>query len=115
MQRFPSKSCSLDSLPTWLVKDNLEILLPIFTRIVNCSLMSIFPNALKQSIITPVIKKPNLDNNMLKNYRLVGNMKFMSKVIEKAALHVKLPLMLTTTVWAKFISPRTKDSTESAL
>ena len=45
----------------------------------------IFPNALKQSIITPVIKKPNLDNNMLKNYRPVANMKFMSKVIEKAA------------------------------
>ena len=86
IKRFPSKSCHLDTLPTWLVKDNLVILLPIFTRIVNCSLMSgIFPNALKQSIITPVIKKPNLDNNMLKNYRPVANMKFVSKVIEKAA------------------------------
>ena len=84
--RFPSKTCYLDTLPTWLVKDNLPILLPIFTRVVNSSLMSgVFPNTLKQSIITPVIKKSNLDNNILKNYRPVANMKFMSKVIEKAA------------------------------
>ena len=64
---------------------NLVIILPIFTRIVNCSWMSgIFPNALKKSIINPVIKIHNLDNNK-KNYRPVANMKFMSKVIEKAA------------------------------
>lgn len=43
-----------------------------------------FPDTLKQSIITPVIKKPNIDGNVLKNYRPVANMKILSKVLESA-------------------------------
>ena len=43
----------------------------------------IFPAALKHFIISPIIKKPSLDPNNLKNYRPVSNIKFLSKVIEK--------------------------------
>ena len=58
IKNFPSKTCSLDSIPTWLVKDNLHTLLPILTKVVNSSLTSgTFPDTLKQSIITPVLKK----------------------------------------------------------
>ncbi|XP_072024913.1 uncharacterized protein [Amphiura filiformis] len=86
VMKFPSKTCSLDTLPTWLVKDNLAILIPIITKVVNSSLFSgTFPDTLKQSIITPVLKKSNLDHNILKHYRPVANIKFLSKVIEKAA------------------------------
>ena len=43
-----SKSCSLDTLPSWLIKQNLECLLPIISRIVNSSLLSgVFPETLK--------------------------------------------------------------------
>ena len=64
----------------------MAILLPIITKVVNSSLFSgIFPDTLKQSIITPVLKKLNLDHNILKHYRPVANIKFLSKVIEKAA------------------------------
>ena len=56
------------------------------TTIVNASLSNgTFPSALKESIITPVIKKINADRNSLKNYRPVANLPFLSKVIEKAA------------------------------
>ena len=86
INKFPNKTCSLDTLPTWLVKDNIQIMLPVFTKVANTSLKTgVFPDTLKQSIITPVIKKPNLDGNVLKNYRPVANMKFLSKVVEKAA------------------------------
>ena len=86
IKNFPSKTCSLDSIPTWLVKDNLHTLLPILTKVVSSSLTSgTFPDTLKQSIITPVLKKSNLDHNILKHYRPVANIKFISKVIEKAA------------------------------
>ena len=86
IKNFPSKTCSLDSIPTWLVKDNLHTLLPILTKVVNSSLTSgTFPDTLKQSIITPVLKKSSLDHNILKHYRPVANIKFISKVIEKAA------------------------------
>ena len=37
IMNFPSKTCSLDTIPTWLVKDNLHTLLPILTKIVKLS------------------------------------------------------------------------------
>ncbi len=41
----PSTSCDLDPLPTWLLKDCLEELLPIIVQIVNRSLLTAqFPN-----------------------------------------------------------------------
>ena len=60
IRQFPSKSCSLDTISSWLVKRNLDILLPPITKIVNTSLStSTFPSALNVPIITPVIKKSN--------------------------------------------------------
>ena len=86
IMRFPSKSCSLDSLPSWLVKENIPILLPVITTIVNASLSTgIFPSNLKHSIIAPVINKIYLDRNDLQSYRPVANIPFVSKVIEIAA------------------------------
>ena len=84
IMNFPSKTRSLDSIPTWLDKDNLHTLLPILTKVVNSFLTSgTFLDTLKQSIITPVLKKSSLDHNIPKHYRPVANIKFMSKVIEK--------------------------------
>ena len=37
----------------------------------------------KSSIVIPLIKKPGLDREMLKNHRPVSNLSFLSKVIEK--------------------------------
>ena len=86
VKNFPSKTCSLDTIPTWLVKDNLHNLLPILIKVVNSSLShGTFLDTLKQSIITPVLKKSSLGHNIPKHYRLVANIKIMSKVIEKAA------------------------------
>ena len=86
IKNFPSKTCSLDTILTWLVKDNLHTLLPILTKVVNSSLSSgTFPDILKKSIITPVLKKSSFDHNILKHDRPVANIKFMSKVIKKAA------------------------------
>jgi hypothetical protein len=79
-----NKSCALDSLPCWLIKENLDIVLPVITKITNCSLATgIFPRSLKQSIITPILKKASLDANTLANYRPVANIKFLAEVIEK--------------------------------
>ena len=84
--KMSNKSCVLDTLPAWLIKDNLQYMLPIITRIINTSLSSgIFPETLKLSLITPVIKKMSMDANLLKSYRPVANIKFIGKVIEKAA------------------------------
>ncbi|XP_072042751.1 uncharacterized protein [Amphiura filiformis] len=85
IMKFPSKSCLLDTMPSWLVKDNLPTMLPVITQIVNASLTSgVFPSRLKHSIIKPVIKKNTMDPNSLKSYRPVANITFLSKVVEKA-------------------------------
>jgi len=37
----------------------------------------------KMAIITPVVKKPGLDPEEPQNYRLISNLTFISKVIER--------------------------------
>ena len=38
------------------------------------------------ALISPLIKKANLDQNELKNYRPVSNLPFLSKLLEKAVV-----------------------------
>ena len=81
------KSCSLDTLPTELLKDDLETHLPILTELVNSSLTSgHFPSALKHGVVRPLIKKANLDHNQMKNYRPVTNLSFVNKILEKVVV-----------------------------
>ena len=49
-----------------------------------CFSSGVFPTACKSSIIFPFIKKQGLDPEILKNYRPVANLSFISKIIEKA-------------------------------
>ena len=75
---------SLDPLPTWLLKANLDILLPCITNLVNKSLESgVVPTEFKKAIVKPLLKKKGLDPENLKNVRPVSNLTFVSKVIEK--------------------------------
>ena len=78
-----NKCCSLDPIPTWLFKNCLPSLLPIVTNIVNQSLESIMPSSYKEAVLTSILKKPNMDPEVLKNYRPVSNIPYVSKLIEK--------------------------------
>ena len=49
-----------------------------------CFSSGVFPTACKSSIIFPLIKKQGLDHEILKNFRPVANLSFISKIIEKA-------------------------------
>ena len=84
--KSPTKSCSLDPIPTWLLKENIDVLLPSITHLVNCSLStSCMPSLYKDAVVTPILKKASLPPDSLKNYRPVSNLPYLSKVIEKAA------------------------------
>ncbi len=53
-------------------------------EVVNGSLLSgTFPNSLKTAVVKPLLKKRNLDNTMLSNYRPISNLPFIGKIIEK--------------------------------
>ena len=117
IMRLSNKSCSLDTLPSWLVKNNLSTLLPVITKIVNASLSSgIFPSNLKHSVITPVLKKSSVDRNDLKSYRPVANVPFLSKVIEKVATCQVINHVDSYTLGEQFQSAYKRfHSTETAL
>ncbi len=87
ISRSASKSCELDPLPTWLLKEHIYILLPVITTIVNASLTtSTFPTIFKHAVVRPLLKKATLDPELYKNYRPVSNLTFVSKVIERVVL-----------------------------
>ena len=41
------------------------------------------PSSKKHAIVTPVMKKANLDPDKVKNYRPISNLSFLSKLIER--------------------------------
>ncbi len=57
-------------------------------EVVNTSLLSgTFPNSLKTAVVKPLLKKRNLDNTILSNYRPISNLPFISKIIEKVVFN----------------------------
>ena len=84
IKKSPDKSCELDPVPTWLLKQCLDELLPLVTNIINTSMeASYVPRDFKCARIRPLLKKPGLDPDTLKHYRPVSNLPFISKVLEK--------------------------------
>ena len=87
IMRSPSKSCSLDPIPTTILKECIDDLLPFLTAMCNASLLEgHLPVSQRQcgsGIITSLIKKPHLDATDVKNYRPVSNVTFVSKVVER--------------------------------
>ena len=78
------KSCILDPLPATLLKQQFDLLLPIILKIVNLSLKSgHFPSSLKTAVLSSLLKKANLDHEVLANYRPISNLKMISTIIEK--------------------------------
>ena len=111
------KTCELDSLPTPLLCEFLDDILPLLTDIVNKSLTSgSFPEIFKTAVVKPLLKKPSLDPNDLKNYRPVSNLSFISKIIEKIVLSQLSAHLSSNNLWNPFQSAyRPGHSTETAL
>ena len=81
----PNKSCDLDPIPTSLVLDCISVLLTPIINIGNYSLQEgSFPSCFKTAHVTPLLKTAGLDRNILKNYRPVSNLSYISNLIEKA-------------------------------
>ena len=67
---MPTKHCSLDPIPTWLIKECLD-------ELESTSFLSSW----KEALVTSLIKK-SIDGPICTNYRPVSNLTFTSKVIE---------------------------------
>ncbi len=111
-----SKHCDLDPIPTWLLKECMDDLLPLITKIINVSLqLGDMPTSLKKAIINPLLKKLGLEL-IKKNYRPVSNLAFISKLIEKAVASQLIVHLKLNNLYDKFQSAyRMFYSTETAL
>ena len=115
--KSPTKSCELDSLPTFLLKECIDDVIGYITDLINVSLTSgSVSDIFKRAIIRPSIKKTGLDQNDLKSYRPVSNLNFLSKILEKVVLKQLLIHLELNGLQSVFQSAYKKfHSTETAL
>ena len=90
-------SCSLDPLPTPLLIENISYIIDSITILINNSLLcGSVPPSFKHAIVNPLLKKNDLDPEILKNYRPVSNLCFISKILEKVvALQINEHIIFT--------------------
>ena len=80
------KSCSLDPLPTWLLKNFIYFLLPNITTIMNLSLEKGFFLLISRSRLSVLLSRKKLltpTSLILGNYRPISNLSFLSKALER--------------------------------
>ena len=85
LQKTVPKSCDLDPIPTELLYENLDVVLPTITSIINISLASGFvPPDFKTTIVKLLLKKTSHDQNVLKNYRPSQTCHFCLKFLKRS-------------------------------
>ena len=77
-------TCSLDVIPTHLLKSCIDCLVSPITTLINLSLSEgKFPDQLKAATVTPLLKKHSLPHDELNSYRPISNLNFISKILER--------------------------------
>ena len=84
LKRSPAKHCSLDPIPTWMLKKIVDVIAPTIARMCNasndhCSL----PAGQKCALTHLLLKKSTLDPADLNSYRPISNLSFVSKTVER--------------------------------
>ena len=80
------KCAPADFLPTSVLKDNIELFVPLMCKIVNQSLSEGSIDGLKIADVIPTLKDQKLDPNDFKSYRPISNLSFLGKITERVVL-----------------------------
>ena len=82
--KLPAKHCSLDPVPTWLVKRLTEHIAPVICQLCNASLQSCsLPASQKHAVVQPRLKKATLNSDDVNSHRPISNLSFLSKFVER--------------------------------
>ena len=93
VKQMKNKSCQLDPVPTWFLKQCLPALTPVLCQMINLSFRFCeVPDDMKLAMVTPLLKKNDLDPECLKNFRPVSNLTFTSKLLEVVAARLSCHL-----------------------
>ncbi len=99
-----NKYCELDHIPTNLLRECIDEILLLLTKIINISLqLGDMPTSLKKAIIKPMLKKQGLEL-INKNYIHVSNLAFLSKLIERVVARQLVDRLLNNGLMDKFWS-----------
>ena len=110
-KKAAKKSCPLDPMPTSVVLEVLDVLLPVITNMINLSFESgEFASDWKEALLKPLLKKCGLDI-AFHNFRPVSN---LPKLSEKAAANQLIDHMTTNDLLLQS-AYKQNHSTESAL
>ena len=106
-----------DCLPTLILIRCGNTFAPVLAELTNMILISgEFPDSMKRAYIKPLLKKSGLDRNILKNYRPVSNLSFISKIVERVVAAQIKQYITDNNLYPEFQSAyRSGHSTESAL
>ncbi len=77
-----TKSCDLNRIPTWTLKQCTDIRRSVIKHIINISVSDDF----KEAILIPNLKKILLDHEVLNNVRPISNLAYISTLIGKCAV-----------------------------
>ena len=106
-------TCLLDPFNTEIIMQHSEHCICVFVHINNiCFVSGTFPASLKAALL----KKSYLDSEILKNFRPVSNLTFLSKLIEKVIANKLVAHLQDNGIMEKFQSAfKARHSTEMAL
>ena len=84
LKNSPAKQCSLDPVPTWLVKQLSSASVPVIANLCNASFdQRTLPVDQKRAVTHPLLKKPSSNVSDVSNYRPISNLNFVYKKIER--------------------------------
>ena len=100
-----------------MIKTVTDEIIPTMVIVVNSSMTSgTVPDSMKMATITPLLKKPSLDPELLKHYRPVSNLSFLSKTLERVVANRLRAYMEANTLHDPLQSAyKSGHSTETAL
>ncbi len=109
--------CPQDIIPPLFLRQIMDTVGSGLLLVINkCLSTGSFPNSLKCAVVTPYLKKPNLDPSSFSNFRPISNLPFISKILEKIVLTQLQSYLTANSVHEMFQSGfKALHSTESAL
>jgi len=115
--RLPDKSCVADTLPTLQLKLVADLISPFLTELFNRSLSTAtVPTVIKSALITPLIKKPDLNSTDPRSYRPISNLSMVSKLLQRIVFRQLYSYLSATDVLPRLQSAYHKHhSTETAV
>src|SRR6476469_1383909 len=117
IMRQPYKTSPLDYVHTSVLKSCSGVFVPLVTRLIHLSFSEgCFPDQFKRAQVTPLLKKPGLDENDPSNYRPISNLNTVGKIIERVCLARHLPHVASTGNFSPLqLAYRKRHSTKTAL